>query len=116
MRIGNSPEALPSLGNGARVDGRGAARASGVEEAPAVERPAQPAEVAHAVKRANDSLAQKGAAVEFVIEEDSKRVIVRLVDRETRKLLRQIPNEEMLRIAKFIDEMSTSSVGVNQKV
>jgi flagellar protein FlaG len=117
MRVGQSLDGLPSLGSGVRKDGAAGAQDTTVRASAAAESAPQAALarplMEGAVKKANAALEKKSAAVEFVIDEESKRVIVRLVDRETRKVLRQIPNEEMLRIARFIDEMP--GIGVAQK-
>ena len=39
----------------------------------------------------------------FSIDEDSDRLVVKVVDSETQEVIRQIPSEEMLRIAKNLD-------------
>jgi flagellar protein FlaG len=45
-----------------------------------------------------------GAALEFRIDDDSGRVVVSVVDRHSGEVLRQIPNEEALRIAHHIQQ------------
>jgi len=39
----------------------------------------------------------------FSIDEDSDRLVVKIVDSETHEVIRQIPSEETLRIAKNLD-------------
>jgi len=39
----------------------------------------------------------------FSIDEDSDRLVVKVVDSETQEIIRQIPSEETLRIAKNLD-------------
>ena len=39
----------------------------------------------------------------FSIDEDSERLVVKVVDSETQEVIRQIPSEETLRIAKHLD-------------
>ena len=39
----------------------------------------------------------------FSIDEDSERLVVKVVDSETQEVIRQIPSEEMLRIARNLD-------------
>lgn len=39
----------------------------------------------------------------FSIDEDSDRLVVKVVDSETQEVIRQIPSEEMLRIARNLD-------------
>lgn len=58
-----------------------------------------------AVESVNRSLSSRSAQVQFAFDSDSGRVLVKLIDVETSKVLRQVPNEEMLRIAKNIDRM-----------
>ncbi len=58
-----------------------------------------------------DSLAKLNASLmnfglEFEISEVDKRLITRVVDRETGDLIRQIPSEEALRIARSLDKTS----------
>ncbi|MHB0775667.1 flagellar protein FlaG [Halomonas sp. WWR20] len=43
--------------------------------------------------------------VEFQLDDFDGRVITRLVDRESGDLIRQIPSEEVLRIAKALDQL-----------
>lgn len=56
-----------------------------------------------AVDRINQSLPPSNQGIEFAIDEDSERVIVKVVDRETREVLRQMPTQEALDIAKALD-------------
>ena len=56
-----------------------------------------------AVERINKSLPPSNQGIEFSIDEDSDRVIVKVVDRETREVLRQMPSKEALDIAKALD-------------
>jgi flagellar protein FlaG len=41
----------------------------------------------------------------FSIDEDTGRTLVKIVDRETDEVIKQIPSEEMLRIAKALDKL-----------
>lgn len=126
MRI-NSVDTLPSNGVSLRTDAAATGQpvqtsAAQRREVDARNRAAEAAamrEARHdaeqmksAVDSANESLTARNAQVQFAMDSDSGRVLVKLVDVETRKVLRQIPNEEMLRIAKNIDRMR--GVGVDQ--
>ena len=42
--------------------------------------------------------------LEFSIDEDSKRTVVKVVDSATREVVRQMPTEEALEIAKALDK------------
>lgn len=41
----------------------------------------------------------------FTIDDDTGRTVVKIVDKETDEVIRQIPSEEMLRIAKALDKL-----------
>lgn len=61
------------------------------------------------VQRAVDDLQQKvdamGSGLRFSVDSESERVIVKVVDESTQKVLRQFPSEEVLKLAKDIDRM-----------
>ncbi|MCS0589479.1 flagellar protein FlaG [Massilia norwichensis] len=56
-----------------------------------------------AVEHINKSLQASAQSVEFSVDEDSERVIVKVVDRDTGEVLRQMPSQEALDIAKALD-------------
>jgi flagellar protein FlaG len=65
----------------------------------------QPAQVEHAVQSANQFLRQKSENLEFSVDEGSGHTVTRLVDKETNTVLRQIPSQEMLDIARALDRV-----------
>jgi flagellar protein FlaG len=71
------------------------------EAAPAATRE----QVKDAVKQINQAMRANDQALEFSIDEDSKETIVKIVDRKTREVVRQIPSPEALEIAKSLDKM-----------
>jgi flagellar protein FlaG len=84
----------------------------GVSAAPGAERlgdrappPPSRAEVQAAVDKANASLSTMDHALEFTIDPDTRAVVVRLIDRQDNRVLRQVPSPEMLAIAKALDRM-----------
>lgn len=58
-----------------------------------------------AVKKLNDYVAPALQTIQFSIDDESDRIIVKVVDTETQKVLRQIPNEEVLAISKTLDKL-----------
>lgn len=67
------------------------------------ERAAENRMIVKAIKAINASeLSESGSELTFVIERSTQRPIVRLVDRKTRDLIRQIPPEYVLRMAEEI--------------
>jgi flagellar protein FlaG len=76
----------------------GAAPAAAKTEAPAISE----AMMRRAIDRANQALAEKGRELTFEFNDDVGRVIVRLIDRKTGEVLRQIPSPEMVEIARLL--------------
>lgn len=61
------------------------------------------AELVEPVQRINEVMRSFG--VEFELGDDASRLITRLIDRENGEVIRQIPSEEVLRVAERIDEL-----------
>ncbi len=70
--------------------------------------PAQPVTqetIAAAVQSANAYVQSISSSIQFSLDQDSGRTVVKMVDTETEEVLRQFPSEEMLAISKSIDRM-----------
>jgi flagellar protein FlaG len=65
-----------------------------------------PQKAAQAAKEINDFLKSASAGIEFQVDNQSERVIVRVVDTETKQLIRQVPTEEMVAISHALDRMT----------
>ena len=70
----------------------------------------QPAVIAKAdlevaVKKLNALVAPSLQAVEFSIDQESDRLVVKVVDTVTNAVLRQIPNDEVLAMSKTLDKL-----------
>jgi len=50
-------------------------------------------------------LAESGADLRFSMDEDSGKLIVRVVDTATKEVIRQIPSEESLAISQSIEKL-----------
>ena len=46
-----------------------------------------------------------GSSLEFSVDTDTNRIVVKVVDNQTRELVRQIPMEEMLALAKAMNQL-----------
>jgi len=57
------------------------------------------ADVEHAVSQANQFVQNLSRDLQFTVDEHSGRTIIKVLDSETKEVIRQIPPEEMLRIA-----------------
>ena len=56
-----------------------------------------------AVSDLNQSSQMKTQGLEFSIDEDSQRTVVKVIDQETKEVLRQIPTKEALALAKAFE-------------
>ncbi|WP_082583930.1 flagellar protein FlaG [Noviherbaspirillum sp. Root189] len=59
-----------------------------------------------AVKDLNKAMQTQSANLEFSVDEDSNRTIVKVIDQQTQEVLRQIPSEEALKISKALNQVS----------
>jgi flagellar protein FlaG len=62
----------------------------------------RPDDLSRAVVDLNDHAAGIHRNLEFTLDEELNRVIVRVYDAETEEIIRQIPAEEVLRLARHI--------------
>ena len=82
--------------------------AAAVETATAVQQPVSlPSmeQVKEAVQKINKTMESLSNNLEFSIDEDSDRTIVKVVDQETKEVIRQFPTKETLEIAKALDKV-----------
>lgn len=87
-----------------RVDGTASARAVA---APAVQHAPQPPsaeELKNAVAAINKVMQQSNPALEFRVDSDTQKTVVRMVDTSTGELIRQFPSEATLAISRGIEE------------
>lgn len=62
-------------------------------------------QVKQAVDSINQSMQSLARGLEFTIDDESERVVVKVVDPETSEVIRQIPSDETLAIAKSLDQV-----------
>ncbi|MDQ0568648.1 flagellar protein FlaG [Variovorax paradoxus] len=85
-----------TVGAAEPVSAEPAAMTSGVIEE------ATPTQVAEAVREINTSLQSRSVGLQFELDEDTDKMIVKVVDRTSGEVIRQIPSEEVVRIAKVL--------------
>ena len=56
-----------------------------------------------AVKATQEFVGSINSSLEFSVDEDTGTSVVKIVDKDTKELIRQIPSAEMLSIAKALD-------------
>jgi flagellar protein FlaG len=77
---------------------------------PAQQAPAQPQPDAEQIKAAVDKIQKSiansaSASLNFSIDKDTGKTIIKVTDSQTGTLIRQIPSEEIMALAKSIDKM-----------
>lgn len=77
--------------------------AQAVEQAQKTEPTRQ--QVEEAAKTVNEFLKPINNSINFSLDEDTGITVVKVIDVATKEVIRQIPSEEMLVIAKAIDQM-----------
>jgi flagellar protein FlaG len=112
LRIGSDPaNASPFFGNGAAqvAAPASAGTAPTAVAAQATQPKHQPKESAvdeadlrAAVDRVNRAAQMRNTQIQFQVDSSTKRLITKIVDPNTKEVLRQIPNEEVLRISAAI--------------
>ena len=64
----------------------------------------QTTKVEQAVNQVNEYVQKLSRDLEFTVDEDSGRTVIKVLDSETKEIIRQIPPEEMLRIATYLTD------------
>lgn len=62
-------------------------------------------ELEEATKAVNEFVSPINSAIQFALDEDSGATVIKVIDIATKDVIRQIPSEEMLSIAKAIDKV-----------
>lgn len=62
-------------------------------------------QVKQAVQDINQSLQSLSQNLEFSIDDDSKQTVIKVIDSQTKEVIRQMPSEEAIQIAKVLDQV-----------
>ena len=62
-------------------------------------------QIKQAVQEINKVMKSLSQDLEFSVDEDSNRTIVKVVDQQTNEVIRQLPSKEALEIAKALDKV-----------
>ena len=107
MKIESATETRSVAPRGAVAEPRHTAPAqTRADAAPEVAAPVPTApQLEHAIAEANRSMRAIPTNLEFEQDQDSGKVVVRVIDSETRKVIRQMPTEDMLAMSKALDRL-----------
>jgi flagellar protein FlaG len=64
-------------------------------------------QVTQALKSINEVLKARSPDLEFSVDSDSNRSVVKVVDKNTQEVIRQMPTKEALEIAKALDRLQS---------
>ena len=105
--IGSSPTQQNT--SGAPVVSRGGTIVTPVgvqkKEAATPSQPATQEQVESAIKSVREYIEPFNSKLEFSINDDTDQVVIKVIDKDTKEVIRQIPSEEMLAIAKALDSI-----------
>ena len=62
-------------------------------------------QVKSAVKSINQAIQVSAPDIQFSVDSDTDKLVVKIVDQQTKQVLRQIPTEEVIEIAKSLDKL-----------
>ncbi|HEU4685403.1 MAG TPA: flagellar protein FlaG [Nitrospira sp.] len=77
--------------------------AAGRQQAPAA---VAQKDISEVIKRVSEALQQAGPQLQMEVDSDLGRVIVKVIDRESGKLIRQIPEQELVNLAKQLKSLN----------
>src|SRR5690606_13753448 len=97
-RTDSQPATVAATGNAARP----VQSPSPVQTPAAVQQP-DPAQLSQALQSINKALQTSSSNLEFSVDDDTDRTIVKVVDQQTGDVIRQMPSAEALEIAKALD-------------
>ena len=102
-----SPPVAPPASERTVPPAGASAAAAAPAQSSATATPARSDEVRRAAQQVNAALkATASSDLQFSVDGDNKDVVVRVVDSQTKELIRQIPSEEMVAMSKAIDNLS----------
>lgn len=107
------PTRAPSATEGGQVI-RTVSPAPSAKEFAASERhdEGQKEDVAHAVRDINEFFQMVRRTLQFSLDDESGRVVVKIKDAETDEVIRQIPSEDILRLARYLGEFKEGFKGL----
>jgi flagellar protein FlaG len=82
------------------------ASSKSVDQSQATKQPVSQSALNEAIKSINEFVSPVASnSIQFSIDDDTGRTIVKVIDKETDEVIRQIPNEEVIAISKALDKL-----------
>lgn len=70
-------------------------------------------EIDYAVEVINDTMTQINRSLNFGVDEDNGRTVIKIIDRDTDEVIKQIPSEDLLKLISHMQEMQSLLSGEN---
>ena len=112
QRQGGSAPVLRPVGAGAASSTDAVSASAEQAQAKKPPEPMNPRAVEQAVKQLNEYAQNFQRSLQFSVDKASGETVVRVLDANTREVIRQIPSEEFLAIAERLRQQSEASAGV----
>ena len=105
---GLAKQLAPPQGSAARTTNTTSVAASGNTPGVSTAPQTQPTldQVQQALEQVQQVVRPLAQSLQFSIDKDTHGTVVKIVDTETNKVIRQIPSEEMLQMAKALDKFT----------
>lgn len=113
--MSESVEATPAIGN----PGQGAVDKNDSPATMQAELTPKAEDLQSAVLRLNEAVQSMQRNLEFTVDESTGRTVVKVIDKETSEVIRQIPSEEAMRLAQYMHERREeygSGLGLMQEI
>lgn len=95
----------PKIAEAGKLQEAAAPRSLQAPEQEQEKQPISAEELQRAVDAMNEFVRSLNSALEFSIDEETGKTVVKVVDMATEQVIRQIPSEETLAIAKALDKL-----------
>lgn len=107
QKLPSDPGVSPSAGATAPRPAQAAASAA-VQQLEKLQAQKQPSseQVQKAVENLRQAVQSSSANLQFSVDGDTGKTIIRVVDGDTKEVIRQLPSEEVLQLAKSLDKLS----------
>lgn len=69
--------------------------------------PARKEDLAQALKSINEVLQDRSPSLEFSVDSSTDRSVVKVVDKDTKEVIRQMPSREAIEIARALDKLQS---------
>lgn len=95
----------PEINGASRQSVHGSSNSDQFAGQPAGQNALSPQQLKEAVKTMNDFVGGINSSLQFTVDDKSGQTIVKVMDTDTKEVIKQIPSEEMLSIAKAVDRL-----------